>query len=59
MNYRSPKEIAVEFEAAGIHKSHLPVTKFILIAVLGGAFIAFGGLLSVIDPDFLISYFIF
>lgn len=47
MNYYTPKEIAVEFAAAGIYKSKLPILKFALIAILGGAFIAFGGLLSV------------
>lgn len=48
MNYITPKEIAAEFSAAGIYKSKLPFSKFALIAVLGGSFIAFGGLLSVI-----------
>ena len=47
MNYYSPKEIAVEFAASGIYKSSLPVSKFTVIAILGGAFIAFGGLLTV------------
>jgi len=47
MNYNSPKEIAVEFAEAGIKKSKLSLTKFAVIAILGGAFIAFGGLLSV------------
>lgn len=47
MSYNSPKEIAVEFAAAGIYKSKLSFTKFAIIAILGGAFIAFGGLLSV------------
>jgi len=48
MNYNNPKEIAVEFASAGIYKSKLPFLKFAVIAILGGAFIAFGGLLSVI-----------
>lgn len=47
MNYNTPKEIAREFAASGIYKSSLPILKFIIIAILGGAFIAFGGLLSV------------
>lgn len=47
MGYHSPKEIAVDFAASGIYKSSLPTSKFALIAILGGAFIAFGGLLSV------------
>lgn len=46
-NYYSPKEITNEFAASGIYKSSLPVSKFILIAILGGSFIALGGLLSV------------
>lgn len=48
MNYIGPKEIAVEFASAGIIKSKMSFVKFATIAVLGGAFIAFGGLLSVI-----------
>ncbi|NDV65012.1 formate/nitrite transporter family protein [Bacteroides sp. 224] len=47
MNYYSPKEIAAAFAASGIYKSKLSFPKFALIAILGGAFIAFGGLLSV------------
>ncbi len=47
MNYLTPKEIAVEFAEAGVYKSRLPLSKFAVIAILGGAFIAFGGLLSV------------
>lgn len=47
MNYYSPKEIAVEFAASGIYKSNLSVSKFAVMAILGGAFIAFGGLLTV------------
>lgn len=47
MSYNNPKEIAVEFAAAGIYKSKLSISRFIIIAVLGGAFIAFGGLLTV------------
>ncbi|MDL2281967.1 formate/nitrite transporter family protein [Parabacteroides sp. OttesenSCG-928-G06] len=48
MNYKSPQEITTEFAAAGIYKSKLPFSKFALMAILGGAFIAFGGLLSMI-----------
>lgn len=47
MNYYSPKEIAAEFAASGVYKSNLPLAKFVIIAILGGAFIAFGGLLTV------------
>ncbi|MCC8145359.1 MAG: formate/nitrite transporter family protein [Bacteroidales bacterium] len=46
MNYNTPKEITKEFAASGIYKSSLPLPKFTIIAILGGAFIAFGGLLS-------------
>lgn len=46
-NYHSPKEITNQFAASGIYKSSLPTFKFIIIAILGGAFIALGGLLSV------------
>lgn len=48
MNYYSPQEIASIFSASGIYKSKLPFVKFALIALLGGAFIAFGGLLTVV-----------
>lgn len=48
MNYLSPKEIAVEFASSGVSKSKLPISKFIIMAILGGVFIAFGGLLSVV-----------
>ncbi len=48
MNYSTPKEIAIEFGNSGIYKSKLPVSKFIILALLGGVFIAFGGLLTVI-----------
>lgn len=48
MNYYKPKEAVQEFALSGIYKSSLPVSKFIILAILGGAFIAFGGLLSVI-----------
>lgn len=46
-NYNTPKEITEEFANSGIYKSDLPLSKFSLIAILGGVFIAFGGLLSV------------
>lgn len=48
MNYNSPKEIAYEFCNSGIYKSKLPFSKFAILAFLGGTFIAFGGLLTVI-----------
>lgn len=46
-NYYSPKDITNQFAASGIYKSSLPISKFIIIATLGGAFIALGGLLTV------------
>lgn len=42
-NYYSPKEITDKFPIFVTYKSNLPSSKFVLIAVLGGAFIAFGG----------------
>jgi len=47
MNYNSPKEIAAEFCNSGLYKTRLSFVKFSLLAFLGGTFIAFGGLLSV------------
>ncbi|WP_295938569.1 formate/nitrite transporter family protein [uncultured Alistipes sp.] len=47
MNYYTPKEITGLFAASGIYKSKLSTPKFITVAILGGAFIAFGGLLTV------------
>lgn len=47
-NINTPKEIAVEFCKSGIYKANLPFSRFILLALLGGVFIAFGGLLAVV-----------
>lgn len=47
MNYNTPAQIAEEFAASGIYKTSLSTRKFCIIAILGGVFIAFGGLLSV------------
>ncbi len=47
-NYNTPQQIAIEFSQNGIYKSKLPITKFTILSLLGGAFIAFGGLLTVI-----------
>lgn len=47
MNYKTPKETTLEFAASGIYKSSLSVSKFCVLSVLGGVFIAFGGLLAV------------
>jgi len=46
-NYNSPGDITKEFADSGVYKSNLSLSKFSIIAILGGAFIAFGGLLSV------------
>lgn len=48
MNYNSPTEATEAFRQAGIYKTNLSIIKFAIIAILGGAFIAFGGLLTVI-----------
>lgn len=47
MEYFSPKEITQHFCNNGIYKSKLSTTKFIVLAILGGVFIALGGLLTV------------
>lgn len=47
-NYNSPKETTRAFASSGVYKTSLPIPKFIVIAILGGAFIGLGGLLSVI-----------
>ncbi len=47
MNYHSPKEIAAEFLQNGLYKTKTSVVRFALLAFLGGTFIAFGGLLTV------------
>lgn len=44
----NPKEAVIAFMNSGFYKISLSFTKFALLAVLGGAFIALGGLLSVI-----------
>lgn len=48
MSYNTPKEIVAEFCASGIHKTKTSFSKFAILAFLGGTFIAFGGLLTVI-----------
>lgn len=48
MGYNSPEEIAVEFSKSGIYKSQLSFSKLAVLSLLGGSFIAFGGLLTVI-----------
>lgn len=47
MSYNTPKEIAVVFNSSGIIKGSTRVSRFILLALLGGVFISFGGLLTV------------
>lgn len=45
--YYSPKETTLNFASSAIYKAQLPLAKFMLISILGGVFIAFGGLLTV------------
>lgn len=47
INYYSPKETSLNFAATACNKVNYPLIKFCFLAILGGAFIAFGGLLSV------------
>lgn len=47
MNYYTPAEAVEAFRVAAVHKSKLPFLHFIVIAILGGTFIALGGLLTV------------
>ena len=47
MNYFTPTEAADAFSQAAIHKSKRSFPAFALMAIMGGAFIAFGGLLTV------------
>lgn len=46
-NYYSPKEITHNFASSAAYKRGLSLPRFITIAILGGAFIAFGGMLSI------------
>ncbi len=48
MSYNTPDQIAVEFCKNGAIKARMPFYRFALLAILGGAFIAFGGLLTVV-----------
>lgn len=45
--YYTPKDITRQFSSAALSKIHLSLARFGILSVLGGAFIAFGGLLSV------------
>ncbi len=48
MSYYSPVEVAEIFGDVSKAKAHTPFLKFALLAILGGAFIALGGLLTVV-----------
>lgn len=48
MNYFTPTEAADAFRRAALDKSKRSFPQFAVMAILGGAFIAFGGLLSLI-----------
>lgn len=48
MNYNAPVKIADEFIKSAEYKSALPTGKLLVYSVLGGAFIALGGLLSLV-----------
>lgn len=47
MNYYNPAEAANLFRVSALDKSKQPFPQFALLAILGGAFIALGGLLTV------------
>lgn len=46
VNYNTPAKIAAEFNKSAEYKYGLPAGKLLVYSVLGGAFIALGGLLS-------------
>jgi len=48
LGFNKPKEMTLEFASSAIYKSNLPLSRFCILSVLGGIFIAFGGLLTVI-----------
>lgn len=48
VNYLTPAEATDAFRITAINKSKRTLSEFALMAILGGAFIAFGGLLTVI-----------
>ena len=48
LSYFSPKKIAEQITLSGIAKAKLPVLKFILLAILGGVYISFGCLISML-----------
>jgi len=47
-NYYNPEDTTENFATSALYKSGIPLSKFISMSILGGAFIAFGGLLSII-----------
>lgn len=46
-NYNSPKNTTLQFSDSGLRKTKYPLSTFMLLSLQGGAFIALGGLLSV------------
>lgn len=46
-NYYTPKEATLNFATSANNKKAFPMLKFCILAILGGSFIAFGGLLTV------------
>lgn len=46
--YHSPKETTQKFAASAVYKNNLSTTNFCILSILGGVFIALGGLLTVI-----------
>lgn len=48
MSYYTPNEIATIFADASNSKANMPFLKFALMAILGGIFIALGGLLTIV-----------
>jgi formate/nitrite transporter len=45
LNYFPPPKIAEQVSFSGTAKAKMPILKFILLSILGGAYISFGGLL--------------
>ena len=43
MNFFTPAEVAKNYIATGKSKVNTPITKMIILAILAGAFIGFGG----------------
>jgi formate/nitrite transporter FocA (FNT family) len=47
----TPAEIAARIEKAGIGKARLPTMSLVALAMLAGAFIAFGAMLYTLEHD--------